>query len=116
MKKILLIILILVIIAVSAVYIFIPSQITIGELKYINCPSTTAIRTIHQNGLWSKWWPSATDASHQGDKNNDSLHHYKGSDYKLIAFHELGADVSIQNMNYLSNGRITCMSLPSDSS
>lgn len=116
MKKLLLILLVLLIIGVSAVYILIPSQITIGEIRYINCPSTTAIRNIHKINNWSQWWPSSSNTPIAVKKNNDSLHQYNGNDYKVIAFHDLGADISIQNMSYISNGRIACMSLPSDSS
>ena len=116
MKKLLLGILIILIAAIAAIYIFIPGKLTIGEVKFVNCTSTAAIRTIHNEVSWAQWWPSANDSQNSPGTENTSLYRYKGSEYKITATHDIGVDVSIQNKNYISNGRISFMSLPSDSS
>jgi hypothetical protein len=56
-KRVLLILLILVSVAIAAIYILIPARLKVVETSAINVNTQGAFRTLLNESTWSKWWP-----------------------------------------------------------
>lgn len=52
--------LVLIILAVGAIYIFIPARINIAETTLVKVNTDAAYRTLIQEKNWLKWWPAST--------------------------------------------------------
>jgi len=70
MRKAIVAIVILLVLAVAAVYIFIPSRLIVSEYGAATCSFPAAKRYVFEKPNWSKW---QTDASRRGDKTSAEL-------------------------------------------
>jgi hypothetical protein len=62
MKKIVLVILICVLLAIASVYIFIPNVITFNRSLRVNANRDGLFRMLSNEKTWSSWWPGTSQA------------------------------------------------------
>lgn len=58
MKKILIVILLLVVIAAAWLYVFVPTDLKVSSIRYIDCPDNAAGRFLSDEKQWRLWWPA----------------------------------------------------------
>src|ERR1700741_5022787 len=78
MKKILVAFLLLIVLALTAIYAFIPGSIVIGGTRIIAATSGGFDTCLHNREKWKHWWPGQPFPPH-----SDSLFVYNGHTYKL---------------------------------
>ena len=66
MKKLTFLLLLMVVLAIAAIYYLIPDTLTITETAKINCVADAAFRTLSNENTWSKWWPGQIKPSTEG--------------------------------------------------
>ena len=59
MKKILVALVVVCIVAIAAVYILIPKTLVVEETVNLPCVPAAAFRNLSDESNWKKWWPSA---------------------------------------------------------
>ncbi|MEJ7828526.1 MAG: hypothetical protein WKF91_10030 [Segetibacter sp.] len=57
MKRLLFLIAVVVVLVISAIYIFIPKEIKIAEVVYVRCNETAGYRSLANDSNWKKWQP-----------------------------------------------------------
>jgi effector-binding domain-containing protein len=72
---------ILLVLVIAAIYIFIPSQLTITLLAPTKCNVFGADRILGNTGKWSKWWPENVEGPGGPDKGTGGLE-YDGVNYQ----------------------------------
>jgi hypothetical protein len=116
MRKLHLIVFLVIVALIASVYIFIPQHLVVSETVYVDCPSSAAVRVLSNKENWKKWWPEQeNNGKIVNDQQSISLA-YNNIIYKFNAAHDLGVDLSIYEKNKVYKGRISCLSIPSDSS
>jgi hypothetical protein len=93
MKKILFTIAFLLILTLGAVYIFIPSRLTIVDSVQIECNSDGGFRTLSENKKWTNWWPGEMD-SFRDDKGS-RIFIYKGDSFYISKISHNNLSISI---------------------
>lgn len=66
MKKPILIVLTFLLLGTAAVYVFIPSTITVSETAAIRCVADAAIRKLTDKTSWPGWWPGKIETAPDG--------------------------------------------------
>lgn len=66
MKKIFFILLSVVVLAIVAVFIFIPSEIKISSVASSSVNQLAAQRVLMNDDVWTSWWPGKKKFTHQG--------------------------------------------------
>ena len=108
MKKWIAGIVIIAILFLAAVYIFIPSTLTVSNIVYCKATLPGTYRTLISNAKWKEWWINKDAAS----KNNFE---YKGDNYSLTNTYDNGAAITIQHNNESINSDIRALELVYDS-
>jgi hypothetical protein len=80
MKKVVISLSVLLLIALISIYILIPQKLSISEVAFSNCNESGAIRTVFNETSWRKWWPEKSTAQLI---DTSSILHYKGSGFKI---------------------------------
>lgn len=63
MKKWILGIVILLILAIASVYVFIPSSLAISSVRVLHSTATGSFRSISEKKKWAQWFPQSLDAA-----------------------------------------------------
>lgn len=108
MKKPVVIILLLIVIAVTLVYILIPQKLEISKIDYINCNINGSYRILVDTTDWKKWWPKHENPSNE----NSGGYNYNGFSFRMNEELYNGIKVKI---NGLYNSRIDLIKLNMDS-
>lgn len=90
MKKWIISLLVLVLIAIACIFIFIPSELYISQVTILRSSKNASYRFLSDESNWKKWWPidSAT--------NKDPFN-YNGYQYQLLPKTTTDVDVLIQH-------------------
>src|SRR5437868_647465 len=90
MKKILLPVLILCCLIASAIYIFIPSQVSFTKVVYIRTNINNADRFLADKNKWIKWWPA-------GGNTDNGIYSYKYFSYTVREQMTKGMNILIRH-------------------
>ena len=66
MKKIVIVLMVLIVIAAASVYLFIPAQLVASSALVVRCSERTAERFLGSENYWAKWWPGDKPYSYDG--------------------------------------------------
>ncbi len=113
MKKALLLIAAILLIAVICIYFFIPSNIEIADVAAAKTTKDGAYRMIASKTAWKKWWNYNT--STKNTANNDTIFPKGVYIFNLTGHDFNGALVSIQHKNKTISSKISLLQLPMDS-
>jgi hypothetical protein len=58
MKKILIVLVLLLVIAAAWLYVFVPTELKVSSIRYIDCPDNAAGRFLSDDNQWKQWWPT----------------------------------------------------------
>ena len=89
MKKGLIAFLILLIVFLSAVYLFIPKQLEIRKTAYVNAVADATYRQVSEKTAWKRWWPQDTSADKAMHASQPEKFFYEGIGYSVTS-HVLG--------------------------
>ena len=78
MRKWIIAIFIIIILAIASIYIFVPRTIPVSQKVIIAAPEKNITQYLGDEAYWKNWWPSNKSAT-----NNDTAFNYKGRIYKL---------------------------------
>jgi len=78
MKKIVLILIVLILMAVACLYVFIPGKIVITESRVVATTASGVDTCLHNVKKWKNWWPGKSLPS-----GEDSVYRYDGYSYTL---------------------------------
>lgn len=106
MKKWLIAALILLLL-LSAVYIFIPSTITITTSAKIKCTAAGARRVLASENKWMQWWPAG--------QTNTKAFAYQGAAYKLNNYYFNNFEIFITENNEKFASSLNILPLNADS-
>lgn len=107
MKKWLISLLVLIILALACIYFFIPSALKISQVTLVRSAKSSAYRFLSEENNWQKWWPG--DSS---QKNNSF--DYKNVQYQLLPKLRTTVDVLIQHDGSDINSTIDIIPLAND--
>lgn len=93
--------------ALGSIYWFIPSQLTVVQITPVHCPATAAFRSLADQDIWRKWWPSK-------DTTGQTLQ-YGGSRYQITKTLLNTFDIQIQHAGLTVNSTMNLLPLPNDS-
>jgi len=110
MKKWLIGLLVLVVLFFAAIYIFIPRQLNLSGISYINCAPEAAYRFLSDEGKWPEWWPGDSAATAPSQAFT-----YKGDEYRITKKMYNSLDVAILHGGEQIDSRINLLPLHSDS-
>lgn len=108
MKKWITGIVVIAVLFLAAVYIFIPSTLTVSNIVYCKATLPGTYRTLISKQKWKEWWIDRDAAS----KNSFE---YKGDNYRLTNTYNNGAAITIQHKNESINSDIMALELVYDS-
>lgn len=111
MRKIVIGIFAVILIAVLGIYMLIPSEIKISASTIINCTSEKLSGCLSYDGDWKRWWPAQNFNGNPVD--NDFV--YKGYDYKLIQPYRDGAAIKLTKKNKFYPTRLLILPYSRDS-
>ena len=100
---------VLVVLALSSIYIFIPGNLSISVAATIDCTASGANRCLSDESKWEKWWPGTVTA-------NDDFYIYKNKKYSIERKLLNGVDVLINDNNSKVNSTINAYQSNFDSS
>ncbi len=80
MKKFLIFLFAFLVLILISIYVFIPENLEISKIEYIQCNRDGAFRSLSNEDTWSKWWPG--DVSHESHFVEKPLF-YNGYSYRL---------------------------------
>ncbi|MBS1597281.1 MAG: hypothetical protein JST75_03585 [Bacteroidetes bacterium] len=106
MKKWIIGLLAVIILAFVSVYIFIPRNIIVSKTVVINCTVNGAYRFLADETKWNKWWPST-----ELDKNAN-IFIYKEKKYRIEQRLYNSVQISIQDSVEKIGSKINIFSLP----
>ena len=108
MKKLIAGITILAALFFMAIYIFIPSTLTVSNIVYCKATQPGTYRMLISNAKWQQWWI---------DKNASTQNNfiYKGDKYSLSNFYDNGVGINIQYRNKTINSELRVLELVYDS-
>lgn len=101
----------LVILALSGIFIFIPSKLEIGKNEPVKSNAGAAARILADTSTWKKWWPSDTGSQ----KKASTLFSYHGFDYELLHAYPNGVVISIGQDNNAIESNLTLIPVRQDS-
>ncbi len=96
MKKLLIVLLSFLILAVIAIYIIVPSKVILTGTKIAGCTPNGFDSCLHNLEKWKQWWPDKTL-----QPGNDSVFVYNGCTYKLSALFTDGGTVQAKSNNHV---------------
>jgi hypothetical protein len=108
MKKWLIILSVLIILALACIYFFIPATLNISQVTLVRSAKSSAYRFLSEKNNWRKWWPG--DSS---QKNNSF--YYKNVRYQMQPKLRTTVDVLIQQGDSGINSTIDIIPLSNDS-
>ncbi|MXV53189.1 hypothetical protein GS399_19660 [Pedobacter sp. HMF7647] len=102
MKKAILFLSIIILLAFSLVYLVIPSRIDVSETLETSLPETLIARLLTEKTGWQTWLPSIT----RGAKDNS--YHFKKNelDFTFSENTETAANVQVSQTGFTANGKI----------
>jgi hypothetical protein len=109
MKKLVIALLVIVVIAIGSIYLFIPQVITISTVRYVNAYQNSVTKVIGNNALFNKWWQLAAIA--KGTSFN-----YKGFDYHINKNLSNVAEIQIQSKQLNVQSTLISLNVYLDSS
>jgi hypothetical protein len=112
MKKLVFTIALLLLLALGAVYYFIPSTLTIVDSVQIECNSDAGFRTLSENKKWTNWWPGKT-ASFPDDKGN-SVFIYKGDSFRISKISHNNISIAIHHKELSLPSELNIIPLPNN--
>ena len=91
----------------AGIYIFIPRQLNLSGIAYINCTPSAAYRFVSEEAAWAKWWPeySSTGKSFV----------YNGYTYRRSKKMYSSLEVTILRGDEQEDSKIILLPFPSDS-
>ena len=108
MKKWIIGLLALVLIATACIYIFIPTELHISQVTILRSSKNASYRFLSEESNWKKWWPS--DSPNKKDSFN-----YNGYQYQLLPKLTTDVDVLIRHDNLDLKSTINITPLVRDS-
>lgn len=111
MKRFLIALLLFVILALSSIFIFIPSKLEIGKNEYIKSNAGAAARILADTSTWNTWWPNRTGPL----QKSSTLFSYHDYDYELVHAYLNGAVISIVRNNNATESNLTIIPVKQDS-
>ena len=108
MKKLILILTAIIVIALILTYIFIPTIITVAGFKNVNAPVGSLERLFEDKSSFKKWWP--------GEIKNDSVFVFQKTSYKILKSNALGVSIQTEMDDINIVGEITATLLKKDTS
>jgi hypothetical protein len=118
MKKWFLGVVVILILALTSVYVFIPSTINIVKVADFNCTVDGAYRCLSDEGKWVQWLPFKDSATGRMNRPADPSHTFTYNDYAYqVASGSPGVvDVLIERDNFKASSRLDILPLLRDSS
>src|SRR5882757_8625122 len=110
MKKWFIVVLLLLLTALAAIYIFIPRRLHISSIGYTGCTPAAAFRFVGDESKWRQWWPVQQPGAASG-----SAFVYNGDVYQISKKMYNNLDVSITRGSTIIASRIALLPLPADS-
>lgn len=106
MKKLLLVLFIVLIVATGSIFIFIPTTQYLNYTTSLNCNESGANRFILNKDKWQSWWP--------GQKKDDTTYLYKNYNYRIDQILLNGFEATIYNDKGSVTGNFTVTALGRD--
>lgn len=103
MKKILLVIISIIVLSLIAVYVLIPSSISISKATLFNCTENGSERILSDQKLWSKWWPVKNDSTYTSNGYGFRVNRRIADDIEIIIQKDNDSISSIVNILPISN-------------
>jgi hypothetical protein len=94
----------------ACVYIFIPRQLNLSGIAYINCAPEAAYRFLSDEGKWPEWWPGYKSAAAPGRSFT-----YMGDEYRITKKMYNRLDIAILHGGEQIDSRINLLPLHADS-
>jgi ribosome-binding factor A len=114
MRKFLIVLLALIIIALFCVYIFIPGKIYFSEVVLIKVNRTNAGRFLMDETNWRKWWPGENTENGQVDSTQKPVYFYKDHSYSVEMRMLKGDSILIKNKYQQINSLLTILPVTQD--
>ena len=105
MKKLLVVIISLLLIAVACIYIFIPKQLNVSHSISVKTNDKWAFKYVMNTNEWRKWWPS--DRMHQ--QNTDSLFYHGGLLFTTDSLYYNAVLIPIEKNGVTMNSKLYVM-------
>jgi hypothetical protein len=112
MKKLFLLILSVLLLGLIAIYILIPSTLTITETASLPCVADAGLRILTNENTWEKWWPGKIERP----AGQAASYQLPSGVYKLSQKMMNTFAIVIQRDGDSINSHITLLNLPHDSS
>ena len=110
MKKWFIVVLLLLLIALAAIYVFIPRRLHISSIGYASCTPAAAFRFVGDESKWRQWWPGPQPGPAPGHSFV-----YNGEVYGISKKMYNNLDVSITRGSAVADSRLALLPLPADS-
>jgi hypothetical protein len=108
MKKILLLFIAVIVVALVYIYAFIPTIITVAGYKNVNIPTGSIERLFENKNTFKKWWP--------GEIINDSVFVFQKTNYTILKTNALGVSIQTSISDHKITGEMTATLLKKDTS
>lgn len=112
MKKIFIALFCFIVVAITCIYIFIPSTLTVSNVVLIHFTSTGANRFLMDKAGWQKWLPGS---SQNINNDTDSTLTYDGTEFILSGRFYNAAEIGIVKNSNRYNSRLTLIPILNDS-
>lgn len=113
MKKVLLGLFLLVILTVTAVFIFIPSQLHISAVTVMKTNTNSLYRYLSDEANWKKWWPNDSQEKELTDETNHPT--FNDFTYRLSKKLYNAIDVQMVKKDQVIDGKILIIQVAQDS-
>ncbi len=115
MKKLLGIIFVISVTALSLIYLIIPAQNDIICSAIIRCNINAAYRYLSNDGNWQKWWPGSTQVASKTPGTGKKVFNYNNRSFQLQDQYPYSIGVSFSSNDKEMQSQIHLVSLGSDS-
>ncbi len=113
-KKLVIIFLVIIALVLAAIYIFIPSNITISSVKVINCTNNGTLRMVLEKKNWVKWYPGSITAKNDINHEENPVFVFNDEHFKPGRTTSTSIEVDIQHNDKNIKSLLTVLSLNLD--
>jgi hypothetical protein len=115
MKKWLIFIFLLVLLALGSIYVFIPGTLIISKITAVNATPSAAYRFLSNEGRWKKWWPGLPSNTNAQPSSSGSQFIYKTSRFGVYQNFQQSVEIPISDQGNTIASQATVLAIPGDS-